>query len=288
MSKLKLPGEQLAFLREPREIILYLPPDYEAAPERRYPVLYMHDGQNLFDPATAFAGNDWGLEQLADELIAQEKIEPLIIVGIYNRGEERIGEYTPVKDRRGRGGRARHYGQMIVEDLKPFIDREYRTVPDAANTGLGGSSLGGLVTLYLGMQYPQVFGKWIVMSPSIWWANRSILRRANGLKRKLSVKIWLDTGTCEGQDPEACIRNTQELCKVLVEKGWQMGGDLAYLEDEGAGHNEKAWGYRMRHALQFLFPLKGQSEQEAEQQNGRGLVSQKKRLLQRRRERLGT
>lgn len=288
MSRVKLPAEQLGFLREPREIILYLPPDYEQARERRYPVLYMHDGQNLFDPATAFAGNDWGLEQLADELISQNKIEPLIIVGIYNRGEERIGEYTPVKDRRGRGGRAKQYGEMIVEDLKPFIDREYRTLSDAANTGLGGSSLGGLVTLYLGMRYPNVFGKWIVMSPSIWWANRSILRRANGLRKKLPVRIWLDSGTSEGQDPQATIRNTQELCKVLVGKGWQLDGDLAYLEDKGAGHNEKAWGFRMRPALQFLFPAQRQREEDRERQNGGRLIPQKKRLFQRWRERVRT
>ncbi len=247
-------GEQLGFLRFPRDVIVYLPPDYETALDRRYPVLYLHDGQNLFDAETAFAGNEWGLDELAEEMIRNGHVQPLIIVGIYNAGAARMDEYTPVPDRRGRGGRARSYGAMLVEDLKPFIDREYRTLPDAANTGLGGSSLGGLVTLYLGLQYPGLFGKLIVMSPSVWWANRAILKQVRKLRVKLTPKIWLDTGTCEGQSPEDCVKNTAELCQALVGKGWRLGRDLAYVEDEGAGHDEKAWGFRMRQALAFLFP----------------------------------
>ena len=146
------------------------------------------------------------------------------------------------------------YARMIVEELKPFVDSEYRTRPDFTNTGLGGSSLGGLVTLYLGLHYPRVFGKLIVMSPSVWWANRAILRETRRLGRKSDQKIWLDVGTCEGQDPETCVQQAKELRDVLIEKGWQLERDLRYLEDEGAGHDEKAWGYRMRNALTFLFP----------------------------------
>ncbi len=247
-------AEALSFLREPRDVVVYLPPGYEVDLDCRYPVLYLHDGQNLFDPATAFLGNHWRLDEVAGEMIQGGHIEPLIIVGVYNAGNERIAEYTPVRDRRGRGGRARSYGKMLVENLKPFIDREYRTLTAAENTGLGGSSLGGLVTLYLGLHYPKVFGKLIVMSPSLWWANRAIFREIAKLRPKLPPKIWLDTGTCEGQNPEDCIRNTAELCQALVGKGWQLGRDLAYVEDEGAGHDEKAWGSRMRDALRFLFP----------------------------------
>ncbi|MDQ2844367.1 MAG: alpha/beta hydrolase-fold protein [Acidobacteriota bacterium] len=245
---------ELSFLRHPRDIVVYLPPGYEVGQERRYPVLYLHDGQNLFDPATAFLGNHWGLDDVAEEMIQGGHIEPLIIVGVYNAGTERMTEYTHVRDRRGRGGRARSYGKMLVLDLKPFVDSKYHTLPDARNTGLGGSSLGGLVTLYLGLHYPGVFGKLIVMSPSLWWANQAIFREIAKLRHKLPPKIWLDTGTCEGQNPQDCIRNTAELCQALVGKGWQLGRDLAYMEDEGAGHDEKAWGSRMRDALRFLFP----------------------------------
>ncbi len=242
------------FLENPRDVIVYLPPDYNSAPERRYPVLYLHDGQNLFDAATAFAGNEWGLDELAEELIQNGRIQPLILVGIYNGGPARISEYTHVKDRRGRGGRARQYARALTEDLKPFIDSEYRTLAAAENTGLGGSSLGGLVTLYLGLHYSTVFGKLIVMSPSVWWANRAILREVHRLAHKSGQKIWLDIGTSEGQNPEACVSNVKALRDALMAKGWELGTDLAFFEDHGAGHNEQAWGSRMRDALQFLFP----------------------------------
>jgi predicted alpha/beta superfamily hydrolase len=238
-----------------RDVIVYLPPYYERALDRRYPVLYLHDGQNLFDPKTAFAGNEWGLRKVTEELIHNCDIQPLIIVGIYNAGTNRVAEYTYIKDRRGRGGRAKLYAKLILEDVKPFIDREYRTLPDARNTGLGGSSLGGLVTLYLGLRFPQTFGKLIVMSPSVWWANRAILREVHRLRRKSDQKIWLDIGTREGPNPESSIKNTEELRDALVSKGWKLGYDLQFVEDEGAGHDEKAWGYRMRSALKFLFPV---------------------------------
>jgi predicted alpha/beta superfamily hydrolase len=242
------------FVEDARDVIVYLPPDYESAAERRYPVLYLHDGQNLFDAATAFAGNDWGLDELTEEMIQTGEIQPLIMVGIYNAGPKRIAEYTHVRDRRGRGGRARNYAKLIVEELKPFVDSEYRTLADRANTGLGGSSLGGLVTLYLGLHYPDIFGKLIVMSPSIWWANRAILREVRKLRQRLPQKIWLDIGTCEGQDPDLCVKNAKDLARALVSKGWQPEHDFKFVEDQGAGHNEKAWGFRMRDALKFLFP----------------------------------
>jgi predicted alpha/beta superfamily hydrolase len=217
-------------------------------------VLYLHDGQNLFDAATAFAGNEWGLDELAEEMISNHEMEPLIIVGIYNAGPKRMAEYTHVPDQRGRGGRAKRYAKLIAEDLKPFIDSEYRTLPDTENTALGGSSLGGLVTLYLGLHYPGIFGKLIVMSPSVWWANRAILREIRKLKKKPPQKIWLDIGTCEGTNPEHCVEDARMLRDALIAKGWQLEKDFRFVEDEGAGHNEKAWGFRMRDALRFMFP----------------------------------
>ena len=241
------------FTESSHDVIVYLPPDYNET-ERRYAVLYLHDGQNLFDPATAFAGNDWGLDALAEALIQTGQIQPLVIVGIYNAGEKRIAEYTHVRDRRGRGGRAKAYARFLIEDLKPFIDSEYRTLTGRANTGLGGSSLGGLVTMYLGLHHPDVFGKLIVMSPSVWWANRAILREVRKLRGRLAEKIWLDIGTCEGQNPALSVKNAEDLAAALVSKGWQPGQDFKFVEDPGAGHNEKAWGHRMRDALKFLFP----------------------------------
>lgn len=245
---------QSRFLEEQRDVIVYLPPEYNSETDKRYPVLYLHDGQNLFDAATAFAGNEWGLDELAEDLISKREIEPLIIVGIYNTGPKRMAEYTHVRDRRGRGGRAKRYAKLIVQDLKPFIDDEYRTLPGKDDTALGGSSLGGLVTLYLGLHHPNIFGKLIVMSPSVWWANRAILREVRSLKKKLPQKIWLDIGTCEGTNPEHCVQDARMLRDALIARGWKLGEDFRFVEDEGAGHNEKAWGFRMADALKFLFP----------------------------------
>jgi predicted alpha/beta superfamily hydrolase len=237
-----------------RDVIVYLPPGYDHDHWRRYPVLYFQDGQNLFDAATAFLGHEWGLDETAEYLIQRGEIAPLIIVGVYNTGVKRISEYTPVRDRRGRGGFARGYGRMIVEDLKPFIDGQYRTYPGHAATGLGGSSLGGLVSLYLGLQYPAVFGKLAIMSPSVWWANRDILQRVRRTKRSPHAKIWLDVGTAEGGSPRTVEHDAYDLKDALVDKGWRLGDDLAFHVDQGGGHDERAWGYRVQHALRFLYP----------------------------------
>src|SRR5262249_36659149 len=155
-----------------RDIIVYVPAEYDPASGRRYPVLYLQDGQNLFDPATAYVrDSDWRVDQTADKLIDEQVIEPLIIVGIYNTGERRIDEYTPTADASLGGGSAGLYGRMLVEEIKPFIEANYSTLTDPSNTAIGGSSLGGLVSLYLGFAYPDVFGKVAALSPSVWWNN---------------------------------------------------------------------------------------------------------------------
>ena len=242
------------FLKPNRDIIVYLPPGYEESPDARYPVCYLHDGQNLFDAATAFLGNEWGVDELVEEMIRGGEIEPLILVGIYNAGEKRIDEYTQARDRNGRGGLATKYGRLLVEELKPFIDREYRTWPNSENTGMGGSSLGGLATLAIGLEYPLVFGKLIVMSPSVWRARRDILRRIPARRQRSRQKIWLDVGTCEGDNPQVCVQDVRDLRDVLLRKRWTLESNLKFVEEEGAEHTEKAWGQRMREALRFLFP----------------------------------
>jgi predicted alpha/beta superfamily hydrolase len=245
-------------VEEHHDLLVYLPPMYEAEGGRRFPVLYMQDGQNLFDPETSFIkGNYWRMGETADALTAAGAIEPLIIVGIYNSGERRIDEYTPVEDKRLGGGHADAYGRMLVEELKPFVDAHYRTLPGAASSGLGGSSLGGLVSLYLGLQYPSVFSRLAVMSPSVWWRNRAILKTVATLAEKPDLRIWLDIGTKESTRavPEARL-----LRDGLIKKGWRLGEDLAYCEIEGAEHTESAWAERTGPMLRFLFPAGGSSE----------------------------
>jgi len=240
-----------------RDVLVYLPRGYWRFSRRRYPVLYLQDGQNVFDAATSFAGVEWGVDETAERLIQKKLIEPPIIVAIANMGEERIHEYAPtravvdVKARRKKRskGLARQYGHFLMDELKPYIDRKYRTRQDPEFTGLGGSSLGGLVTLAIGILYPHVFNRLIVMSPSIWWDDFAIYRLVDTIEQKPPLKIWLDTGTAEPGWEQA-----RELRDRLIEKGWKLFDDLQYLEAERADHSEAAWAARVEPALRFLFP----------------------------------
>lgn len=240
------------YLEHDRTVIVYLPPGYDAESIVRYPVLYLHDGQNVFDRATAF-GEEWHVDESAQALILAGEIEPLIIVGIYNSGEHRVDEYTPTPEaEKGRGGHADDYGRMLVEELKPFIDATYNTLPGAANTALGGSSLGGLVTIHLGIRYPATFSRLAALSPSVWWDHRVLLTEVEALPRKLPLRIWLDAGTAEGSET---LANARALRDALVAKGWTIGDDLSYLEAPGGEHNEQSWAARVDGVLKFLFPL---------------------------------
>ena len=237
-----------------RDVLVYLPPDYRRFSRQRYPVLYLHDGQNVFDAATSFAGVEWGVDETAERLIRKQLLEPLIIVAVANMGEGRIHEYAPTPgfiDARAKRSRglARVYGQFLIEELKPYIDKKYRTKREAEFTGLGGSSLGGLVTLAMGILFPQAFRRLMVMSPSIWWDDFAIYRLVDSIEEKPPLKIWLDTGTNEPGWEQG-----RELRDRLVEKGWKLFADLQYLEVEGADHSEGAWAARVDPALRFLFP----------------------------------
>lgn len=240
-------------LKNERDLIVYLPPGYEDQPERRFPVLYLQDGQNLFDGATSFVpGMDWRVGQTADHLIGSGAVEPLIIVGIYNLGKHRIREYTPSRMPKLGGGSGNRYAKFLVEELKPFVDFEYRTMGDVANTGLGGSSLGGLVSLYVGLKFSQVYGKVAALSPSVWWNQRVMHRFAATVRVGARPRIWLDVGTGEGQQT---VRDVENFRDVLLQKGWQPEGELHFELVDGAEHNEEAWASRIGNVLQFLFPV---------------------------------
>lgn len=245
-------GFHSEYLEHDRTIIVYLPPGYDERDARRYPVLYLHDGQNIFDRATS-VGEEWRVDETAQAMITAGEIEPIIIVGIYNTGEHRIDEYAPtLREDKGGGGHADDYGRMLLMELKPLIDRTYKTLPSATNTAIGGSSLGGLLTMHLGLRHPTAFGKLAVLSPSIWWDDRVIVREVEKLGAKLPERIWLDAGTNEGPD---VIEDTRALRDALVAKGWTEGDDLMYTEAEGAEHNESSWGDRVAAVLKFLFPV---------------------------------
>ncbi|SEU33143.1 Predicted hydrolase of the alpha/beta superfamily [Stigmatella erecta] len=246
---------------KPRRVIVWLPPDYKDNATRRYPVLYMHDGQNLMDASTSFAG-EWGVDETAEQLVKDGLVEPLIIVGVYNTAD-RIAEYTQVPaapqhaENYPNAGRADLYGQFLVQELKPLIDSTYRTKPEGPYTGLAGSSLGGLVSMYLGMKYPGTFTRLGVVSPSVWWANQNIITQVNALPGKLPLRIWEDIGTQEGdssQDTTETVEDAAALRDALVAKGWVLDTDLKYTVVEGGQHNEAAWAARFGGILQFLYP----------------------------------
>jgi predicted alpha/beta superfamily hydrolase len=242
-----------ATLGNSRQLIIYLPPGYEAELNRRYPVLYMQDGQNLFDGTTSFVpGQHWHLNETADNLIREGAIEPVIIVGIYNAGEHRIMEYTPTADPNFKvGGQSSLYGEMLTEELKPHIDGAYRTKPGREHTGIGGSSLGGLLSLYLGlMRHSDVFGRVIAMSPSLWWDRCWLLRNLDMLGHERKAKVWIDAGTSEGASTHC---NAEALRNVLVERGFTPDEEVKFMRAEGARHCEQDWAHRVHHGLRFTF-----------------------------------
>ena len=245
------------YLSTPRDIVVYLPPGYDTF-DLHCPVLYLQDGQNLFDPATAFMGQDWQADATADRLILSGIIQPVMLVGVYNTGVRRISEYTPTRDpRRRKGGKGDRYAQMLARELKPFIDGAYRTRRGWAYTGVGGSSLGGLVSLEAGLLYPRVFGKMAILSPSVWWDGRSVLRLVESYRSPLRGRIWLDAGTEEGDSPQQVLEDLRLLRNALLEKGWRDGADLEYWEIPGARHHELAWAARFGMVLEYLFPRCG-------------------------------
>lgn len=252
-SLLHFAGVHSRFLSHPHDVTVMLPPEYDEHPDQRYPVLYLHDGQNVFDdlPMSPF-GVQWGVDTTARALIHARVIEPIIIVAIGNAGRDRIDEYTPTRDSmHDAGGDADRYGQMLVYEIKPWVDRQWRTRRGPRDTGLAGSSLGGLLTLHLGLTHPAVFGKLGLLSPSVWWDDRWIVRQLAATNtRRPDLRIWLDVGTAEHR----MLRGTRLLYRMLLRQGWRIGEDLHYMEAEGALHDERAWGERTGLFLRFLFP----------------------------------
>ena len=266
---LRLHNFRSRFLPSRRDIVVYLPEAYFAEPHRRFPVFYLHDGQNLIDGRTSFVPHrTWQADTAADALARTNQIEPVILVGIYNTGVRRMAEYTHTRDPRRDGGDGGRYGRLLVHELKPLIDQTFRTLPDPANTAIGGSSLGGLVSLSIALDYSDIFGKVAVLSPSVWWNRRAILHRVGGARPKPTLRIWLDMGTAEGLRH---LRDTDLLHRRLIQRGWRDSApqstqretigrisgapiDLAYLRVPNALHDESAWAARFPQVLRFLFP----------------------------------
>ena len=232
-------------LRNYRDVMVALPPSYDTT-TNGYPVVYMHDGQNLFDPATAFAGH-WQLTTVLAELAALGT--EAIIVGIANKGKHRLHEYSPFPDLVRGGGGGDRYLAFVAETLKPIIDHDFRTNPARATTAIAGSSMGGLISLYGLYRFADIFGAAGVMSPSLWYAGRTILDYVDTWSTLAVGRLYLDIGLGE---PQAAVADARALRAILEKHGPAKAPEFEYVEDEGGIHDEATWGRRFSRCLPFL------------------------------------
>jgi predicted alpha/beta superfamily hydrolase len=222
---------------------------------RRCQLLVLHDGQNLFDPNRAFAhGQHWRVAETADALIAARAIAPLVICGIDHAGAGRIRELTPTAGGGRKGGGGSRYLRLIVEEVLPRIRRDFPVLTDRASTGMGGSSLGGLITLAAAVEFPIVFGKLLAMSPSVWWDRRVILRQIARRPTAFSgTRLWLDIGLHEGEKAVSDARRLAQLLGSLPSVPGVEPLDMRYVEDPDGTHSEASWAARLPEALRFLY-----------------------------------
>jgi predicted alpha/beta superfamily hydrolase len=231
-------------LRYPRDLIVWLPPSYEKDQSRRYPVLYMHDGQNIIDPSTSYAGYDWRVDEVSDSLIRSGKMQEIIVVGIYN-SPDRMIEYSD-------SGLGRDYAKFVVRVVKPLIDSTYRTLPDRANTAVMGSSLGGLISFLFAWWYPDIFSNAGCLSSVFSYNDGKILSDvATDSGPRKDIRIYVD---CGGYAGEATLKpGMDKMIELLHEKGYKEGKDLEFFYDAAAEHSERAWAARVWRPLEFFF-----------------------------------
>jgi predicted alpha/beta superfamily hydrolase len=241
-----------------RDLYVHLPPSYpDGRPD--WPVLYFQDGQNLFDAYASYAG-EWQVDETMTAL-AREGVEA-VVVGVANRGRERIDEYAPFYEPAVGGGKAAAYLQFLVETVKPLIDAEFKTARDRARTGLVGSSLGGLLALWALFERPRVFGLVAALSPSVLFARGALNAYLAGQPR-VEARVYLDVGTLEGPPglggallarllPRPYVSRVRETRRLLASMGYRAGEDLLYVEERGGRHNEACWSRRLPDALRFL------------------------------------
>jgi predicted alpha/beta superfamily hydrolase len=244
--------------RNNRFLRVWLPPGYDQGENtgRRYPVLYLNDGQNLFENSTSFTGVEWGVDETADRLIREGVIPPMIIVGIDNAGKDRFREYMPHRSLapmmlRVQGHR---YPDFLVKEVMTFVARNYRIASGPENTGLGGSSLGALISLYTAAVRPGLVGRLLLESPSLWASNRQMIRDGREIKR-WPERMSLATGTAEAgrEDRDrSMVDDVRELAAIFRRAGLD-DNHLRLAIDDGAAHHESAWARRFPDALTFLY-----------------------------------
>ena len=227
-------------LKNERDIIVWLPPSYSHS-HKRYPVLYMHDGQNLFNPQTSFLGYDWKVDETITQLLTKKEIEEIIVVGIYN-SKDRLEEYNYFTSK------GKSYAQFIIQELKTYIDENFRTKHNSSNTAVMGSSMGGLISFQLAWNIPGVFGKAGCLSNSFWVDDKAVFPMVENDSKKIkNIKIYLDCGDCETE----LINDNTNMYKLLDEIGYKE--NLKWHIEEGGVHSEVDWAKRLYIPLKFLF-----------------------------------
>lgn len=224
-----------------KKIWIYLPESYKTD-SQQYPVIYMHDAQNLFDAATSYVG-EWKVDEYLDSIKAQ-----VIVVGIEHGNEKRIDELTPYSHPEYHGGKGDAYLSFIVDTVKPYIDGHYRTLADRAHTTIFGSSLGGLISFYAAFKYPQVFGKAGVFSPSFWYSD-AIFALVNDAVTLPETLLYFSTGEEEGG---TMLEDQDKMVKLLLEKGYPENMIHSSVA-KGQQHNEAYWSTEFPNAFQWLF-----------------------------------
>jgi predicted alpha/beta superfamily hydrolase len=232
-------------LKNSRALRIWLPPSYAENPAKRYPVLYMHDGQNLFDARTAAYGVEWGIDETMNRLVAMGAADEVIVVGIDNT-PDRIPEYTPCCDPKYGGGKLDAYGAFIVETVKPYVDATYRTLPGKDTTAIMGSSLGGIASVAIAQRYPQIFAKAGGVSSSFWWNKGALLKLP---PERIPVKFYLDAGTNDDG-----LEDTAKMRDAMLAKGYRENQDLLFFKADGGRHNEASWAARVEKPLTWFFP----------------------------------
>jgi predicted alpha/beta superfamily hydrolase len=226
-------------LDKKRDFFVWLPAGYDDNTSKRYPVLYMHDGQNLIDPKTSFAGKDWQVDEALTRLIAEYKIKEIIVVGINNTGE-RLEEYSDSE-------KGEKYRKFLIEELKAFVDSKYRTLTDSKNTAIMGSSMGGLASFLMVWKHPDVFSMAGCLSSSFYYNDDKVFKMLDEYTEpKKHVKFYIDHGE------DGLVRGQKMFCK-LTQMGYVIGTDLDYFYAPKAEHNESEWAKRLERPLIFFF-----------------------------------
>ncbi len=243
-----VPSFPSTILGNSRALRVYLPPSYDENPAKHYPVVYCHDGQNLFEAATAFGGREWRLDETSDQLVVQGRIREAIYVGIDNAGGARLREYTPTADPDYGGGDGELYLDFIESEVRPYIEGALRTLNRADQRFLMGSSLGGLISFHGAWYRADAFGGAACLSSSFWWDEQVLIGEVAGWSGPLpAARYYVDGGSLESAGDSAA-----QMHQALLNHGFSDGDEVAYYLAVGAGHNEAAWAERLFRPLQFL------------------------------------